>query len=335
MAVYRNTIGKINKTVQTTDIQITPFAIDVLEGLNLPQKAISSKYFYDAKGDQLFQQIMQMPEYYLTNCEHKVFTDQHELICETFGAFDVPFNLIEFGAGDGLKTKILLRYLMEKNADFVYYPVDISMNILNELQISLRGMFPNIKMHPLNMDYFEAIQHLSALKERRNITLFLGSNIGNFHFNQAQDFISKLNHFSNPGDLLMIGVDLKKDPEIIKNAYNDPHGITAAFNLNLLHRMNRELDADFNIEQFKHVAVYDEPTGEMLSYIQSLKDQTVVLKALDQSVSFSEGETIHTEISKKYSLSELELLAERCNYRVVHHFLDNKQYFTDTVWECE
>lgn len=321
--------------MQTTETKLSPFAKDVLEGLNLPQKTISSKYFYDAKGDQLFQQIMQMPEYYLTNCEHEIFTEQHEQICETFNAFDVPFNLIEFGAGDGLKTKILLRYLMEKNADFVYYPVDISMNILNELQISLRGMFPDIKMNTLNMDYFDAIKQLSALKERRNVTLFLGSNIGNFHFDQAQKMISKLNHFSNTGDLLMIGVDLKKDPDIIINAYDDPHGITAAFNLNLLHRMNRELDADFNTEQFDHVAMYDEPTGEMFSYLKSLKNQTVVLKVLDQSVNFSKGETIHTEISKKYSLSELELLAERCKYNMVYHFLDDKQYFTDTIWECQ
>lgn len=320
--------------MQTTKTALTTFAKDVLAGLSLPEKAISSKYFYDETGDQLFQQIMHMPEYYLTNCEHEIFTKQHIHICNAFKAFEVPFNLIEFGAGDGYKTKILLKHLMEKNADFVYFPVDISLSILQELQISLRGMFPDIKIHPLHMDYFEAIQHLSALKERRNITLFLGSNIGNFHFNQAEDFVGKLNNLSNPGDLLMIGVDLKKDPDVIKRAYDDPHGITAAFNLNLLTRMNRELDADFDLHQFKHIAVYDEPTGEMISYVRSLEDQTVNLNVFEQSIEFKAGEDIHTEISKKYSLKELELLADNCNYNVLNHFLDSRQYFTDSLWEC-
>lgn len=325
----------VKKTMQETKTQLSPFAKDVQEGLSQQPKAVSSKYFYDAKGDQIFQQIMHMPEYYLTDCEHEIFTEQYEHICNIFNAIDEPFNLIEFGAGDGYKTKILLKYLMEQNADFVYYPVDISLNILEELQISLRGMFPNLKMHPLHMDYFEAIKQLSTLKERRNITLFLGSNIGNFHFEQAVEFVTKMNKFSHPGDMLMIGIDLKKNPDIIKNAYDDPHGITAAFNMNLLSRMNSELDADIDLSQFKHFAHYDEPTGEMLSYIKSLQKQIVHFKAMDIEIQFSEDELIHTEISKKYSLNELELLAERCNYQIIEHFLDSRRYFTDTVWKCK
>lgn len=320
--------------MQTTKTQLTPFAKDVLKGLSLPQKSLSSKYFYDARGDQIFQQIMHMPEYYLTNCEHEIFSEQHLEISESFNAFQTPFNLIEFGAGDGYKTKILLKHLLEKNADFVYYPVDISKNILLELQISLKGMFPDIRTHPLHMDYFEAIQQLSALRERRNITLFLGSNIGNFHFDEARDFVGKLNQFSNKGDMLMIGIDLKKDPKIIKDAYDDPHGITASFNLNLLHRMNRELDADFDVNSFKHIAHYDEPSGEMISFIKSQKEQVVTVNVLNKSFKFFKNETIHTEISKKYSLEELSLLADQCGYKIVRNFLDIRQFFTDTVWEC-
>lgn len=312
---------------------LNEFAQDVLAGLSTKEKAISSKYFYDEKGDQLFQQIMGMPEYYLTRCEFEIFKEQHQTICMAMKAFDEPFNLIEFGAGDGFKTKLLLQYLLEQSADFTYYPVDISQNILSELSISLKGMFPGISISQLNMDYFAALKQMKDLNPRRNIILFLGSNVGNFHLDQAEEFICRLKQSAKKGDMLMLGVDLRKDPEIIINAYDDPAGITSAFNLNLLSRMNRELGADFNVRLFRHHTYYHEETGEVRSYIESIVRQLVTIDLLNLKIDFQPGEKIHTEISRKYSLNELTQLAKNCNFRVIHHFLDNKKYFTDTLWE--
>lgn len=317
--------------METTNTILTQFAKDVITGFGKNPKSISSRYFYDAKGDQIFQQIMHMPEYYLTRAEHDIFDGQYVQICEAFNAFDKPFNLIELGAGDGYKTKILLKYLLEKNADFTYYPVDISQNILAELAISLKGMFPPLRFHPLNYEYFEALKQLNKLSDRRNVILFLGSNIGNFHFEDAEVFIKELADNSKKNDLLLIGVDLKKDPKIIQLAYDDPKGITAAFNLNLLNRMNHELGANFNINQFKHFAFYQQETGEMLSYIESLCDQKIYFEAMDMDFVFEKEERIHTEISKKYSKEELELLAERQGLELTKYFTDPNKYFTDVL----
>ena len=313
----------------------SPFAQDVYAGLHQKKKSIPSKYFYDEEGDRIFQQIMNMPEYYLTNAEHEIFTLQAGAICEAMEATSAPFNLIEFGAGDGFKTKILIKHLLSLGADFTYYPVDISQNILDELKNDLSQEIPELKVETLNMDYFAALQFMHRLNDLKTITLFLGSNIGNFHLDEAAEFLKKLSSNCESGDLLLLGVDMKKDTRIITEAYDDPAGITAAFNLNLLRRINRELDANFNLEQFKHLTYYEEDTGEVQSFLVSLAHQKVFIKQLDWEVSFKDGERIHTEISRKYSLSELELVAQKDNFDVVRHFLDSKKYFTDTLWRVK
>ena len=317
--------------MDTTNTIVTQFAKDVIKGFGKKPKSISSKYFYDAKGDQIFQQIMHMPEYYLTRAEHEIFDEQYNQICQAINAFDEPFNLIELGAGDGYKTKLLLKYLLEQHAEFTYYPVDISENILAELAISLRGMFPPLKFHPLNYEYFEALKQLNKLSDRKNVILFLGSNIGNFHFEEAEVFIKELADNSKRNDMLLIGVDLKKDPNIIQLAYDDPKGITAAFNLNLLNRMNHELGANFDLNRFEHLAFYEQESGEMLSYIVSLFDQKVYFDAMDMSFNFEKGERIHTEVSKKYSKEEIRLLAEGQGLELTKYFTDSNNYFTDVL----
>lgn len=318
--------------MQTTKTELSQFAKDVMQGLSQENKSISSKYFYDDEGDRIFQQIMEMPEYYLTRSEFEILSQQRDEICQAMRAFDEPFNLIEFGAGDGTKTKLLLSKLLEGGADFTYFPVDISQNILDELSGSLKSGFPDLKVHPLNTDYFGALERMSDFDNRRNITLFLGSNIGNFHLDESEEFMGKLASKIETGDMLLLGVDLKKDPEIIVNAYDDPHGITAAFNLNLLSRMNRELGADFNINDFKHYTFYEPDSGEVLSYLVSLKTQTVSFEGLHMEVNFIKDELINTEVSKKYSLNELEQLASGQGFEVIKHFLDANEYFTDTLW---
>ena len=320
---------------QKATIKKSQFAKDVMMGFSQKPKAISSRYFYDEQGDKIFQQIMNMPEYYLTRSEYEIFSQQRKEICEAFNAFDEAFNLIEFGAGDGYKTKLLLKYLLANNANFTYYPVDISNHILEELRESLQAELPGLKVKPLNLEYFSALSKLSEMSKKRNVILFLGANIGNFHINEAGTFLQRINWYSKKGDMLLLGVDLKKDPRIITAAYNDPHGITAAFNLNLLSRMNRELGADFDTHHFMHHTFYEPVSGEVLSYIVSLKQQSVNFAALDWKTDFEAFEIIHTEISKKYGIPELESLAKEQGFQILEHFTDEKKYFLDTLWEVK
>jgi dimethylhistidine N-methyltransferase len=322
-----------NQTMQSTRTENTQFANDVLTGLGKTSKSIPSKYFYDAEGDRIFQQIMDMPEYYITGCEYEILYRQTPEILDAVDAFDRPLNLIEFGAGDGLKTKILLKYLSDQEAQCTYHPVDISNSILVDLSRSLAAELPSIQVAPLNLDYFQALKEMDKLSNRRNLILFLGSNIGNFSERETLDFLGKIWENSKDGDMFLMGVDLKKDPQVIIDAYDDPHGITAAFNMNLLARMNRELGADFDLKLFEHYTYYNEESGEIRSYLKSLKKQSVFFSDLNQSFDFAGDELIHTEISRKYSLEELESFAAQLGFEIVSHFLDSRNYFADTLWQ--
>ncbi|MFT4754061.1 MAG: L-histidine N-alpha-methyltransferase [Salibacteraceae bacterium] len=313
--------------------QVTQFELDTMQGLTNPQKTMMSKYFYDAKGDAIFQQIMAMPEYYLTRSEMEIFENQKEDIFQQVCPKGLPFNLIELGAGDGSKTKVLLKHFLKMGIDFTYYPVDISANILGELDEMLKSEIPELDVRPLNMDYFEALKHMEQFTGRKNVTMFLGSNIGNFQKDDLSSFLSKLQSYFKPNDKLLLGVDLKKDPDIILQAYNDSPGITASFNMNLLIRMNRELGANFNLDSFKHYALYEPETGEARSYIVSLKEQTVHFNEMDFEVSFETGECIHTEISRKYSINNLIELSEKCGFVSTKNFFDSKKNYVNTMWE--
>jgi dimethylhistidine N-methyltransferase len=323
------------KSTENVKLQISAFGKDVMYGLSQHPKSISSKYFYDAEGDRIFQQIMEMPEYYLTNCEYEILSQQRKEICDAIRAFDEPLNIIEFGAGDGYKTRLLLKYMLENKAEFTYYPVDISNHILNELETNLSDEMPALDIKPLNLEYFKALTTLSKIKDRRNVILFLGANIGNFKYNEAENFIGRMSSTINPGDMLLMGVDLRKNPDTIRLAYDDPQGLTESFNLNLLKRMNRELGADFNTNNFSHYAFYEPVDGEMLSYLVSKKNQVVHFDALEWSVEFNTNEFIHTEVSRKYSIYELEIIAESQHLEVVKHFFDTKQYFVDTLFKVK
>jgi L-histidine N-alpha-methyltransferase len=306
------------------------FAEDVLNGLSSTPKMLSSKYFYDAKGDELFQQIMHMPEYYLTNCELEIFERQKAAILSAIG--HQAFNLIELGAGDGYKTKILLKHFLEKQVQFEYQPIDISENVLNHLEKSLHLAWPDLQVRPLAGDYFEVLHQMQGHVSVPKVILFLGANIGNYEPAAAATFLQHLREELDPGDFLLIGLDLKKDPDVILNAYNDPAGITAAFNLNLLERMNRELGANFEISQFRHWETYNPLTGATRSYILSEKDQHVFIKALNRSFHFEAWEAISVELSQKYSLSEVHKLADDAGFQLIQHFTDSRDYFVDSLW---
>ncbi len=308
------------------------FGEEVQKGLSSEPKYLSSKYFYNEKGDELFQEIMKMPEYYLTRSEYEVFTMHKETILNLFGKDGKPFQLIEFGAGDGLKTKVLLKHFLKRNASFKYHPIDISQNVLEELSADLGQNFPTLEVEPLNNEYFKALDTLDNTGEIRKAILFLGSNIGNFQYDQAVSFLSQLAEKLSTEDYLMVGFDLKKDPEAILNAYNDPHGITRAFNMNLLQRINDELGGNFNITNFKHWPIYDPLTGATKSYLVSTKEQQVCIESLQQSFTFKAWEAIDMEISQKYDLETIEALGADAGFKVVKQLYDCKHYFVNTIF---
>ncbi|HMQ50278.1 MAG TPA: L-histidine N(alpha)-methyltransferase [Saprospiraceae bacterium] len=309
---------------------LSAFAQDVQTGLSQNPKKLSSRYFYDAEGDRLFQQIMAMPSYYLTGSEMAIFQQQKSAILEAFGRN--PFHLIELGAGDGTKTKVLLRYFQEQGIPFNYCPIDISKNVLLELENMLQSEVPGLSVKSQHGDYFKVLGDLKKQSKYRNIVLFLGSNIGNFFPAEANHFLLLLRENLNPGDLVLIGFDLKKNPQTILDAYNDETGITAAFNLNLIARINRELDADFKLHQFKHWESYNPVTGEARSFLVSTMPQKVNIQSLQTTFHFQAWEAIEVELSKKYSLHEIESLAVQNGFQVKQHFFDPKAYFVDTLW---
>lgn len=308
------------------------FARDVLDGLTSNPKFLSSKYFYDAKGDKLFQQIMDLPEYYLSRCEYSILKKYRSELFELFSESDIKdFDLIELGAGDGTKTKLLLEHFSKRKSGFKYYPVDISENVLKQLVNSLQQELPDLQVKPIPKDYFSSLKEINAGNgSRKKIILFLGSNIGNFTEDTAICFLQELGNALNPGDNLLVGFDLKKDPNIIHKAYNDDSGVTKAFNLNLLERINRELKADFDPENFDHYAIYDPQSGNAKSYLLSRKDQKVNL--LDQNISFSAWEAIHVEISKKFDQEMIKRMAATAGFDIINNFYDDKNYYVDTLW---
>ncbi len=308
------------------------FAADVEQGLTSSPKVLPSKYFYDAEGDRLFQQIMDMPEYYLTGCEFEILDQQNELLLEAFTGEERLFSLIELGAGDGYKTERLLRHFMNKKVPFRYIPNDISPNVLEELTLSLSEKYPSLEMAPVAGDYFQVMNEVGEQAEGRKVVLFLGGNIGNYAPEEASHFLSKLWGSLAPGDRLMIGFDLKKEPFRVLKAYNDPYGITAKFNLNLLERINRELGGTFDAGGFLHTPVYDPLAGEARSYLVSRKEQEVWVEALERTIGFEAWEAIFTERSRKFSLSGIEELARENGFEVIRHLQDSKGYFVDSVW---
>lgn len=308
------------------------FGQDVLSGLSSTPKKLSSKYFYDVKGDELFQQIMHLEEYYLTRAELEIFQTQKEKILQLLRP-NGPFKLLELGAGDGLKTKVLLKYFVEQNVDFSYIPVDISSNVLDLLESNLRKEIRELKIQPLAGDYFKVLSDLKFKDNSRKVVFFLGSNIGNFLGNAVKSFFKSIHDNLQKGDILMIGIDLKKEPQKVLTAYNDQEGVTRAFNLNMLTRINNELGGNFDPDSFMHYPVYDPLTGECRSYLLSTKKQEVCIASLQQSFEFDAWEPIFVEVSKKYSLHEIEQLAVETGFHVIDNVYDKKGLFTDTIWE--
>ncbi|AKD05798.1 methyltransferase [Pontibacter korlensis] len=310
------------------------FARDVDEGLSKEQKTLPSRYFYDGTGSRLFQQIMELPEYYLTRCEQEVLTTNKQAMAALF-ARGSYFHLIDLGAGDALKTKVLLAELTQQKLAFDYVPVDISGDAMQQLSKSLHNEIPNLKVEAVVGEYFQSLDWLQENKSERKVVLFLGSNIGNFEEPESIRFLTSVRSYLQPGDQLLMGVDLRKDPEMILKAYDDASGITAAFNLNLLQRINKELGGDFNVNQFRHYAMYNPLEGVMRSFLISLSDQDVHIQGSNKTYHFNAWEAIHTENSHKYTIPQIKMLGQLCGFRIEKVFYDSKQLFADVLFAVD
>jgi len=328
MAVFRDQAGR---KLRIRLFMSSEFYKDVIEGLNSFPKKLSSKYFYDKRGDELFRTIMGLKEYYLTRCEFEILSTNKENLLKQFGEGTRGFDLVELGAGDGLKTKVLLEHFVAEEAIFKYTPIDISKNVLQILKQDLIRDIPELEFRGIRGDYLEALDQMNNDPEiSRNVVLFLGSNIGNFGLSAALDFLNRLSSSLNKGDMVLIGFDLKKDPKVSLAAYNDPTGVTRAFNLNLLQRINDELDADFDIGKFDHYPTYDPVSGETKSYLISKKKQSVTIG--EETIEFSLNEPVFMEISQKYGMDDIEGLAAASGFEILENYFDCKHYFVDSLW---
>ena len=306
------------------------FKTDVDTGLSAKSKFLYSKYFYDKIGDAIFVEIMNMPEYYLTNAEQDIFDNQTQDIVDALKLNkNTYFELIELGAGDGTKTKKLLRFLSESNYKFKYLPIDISINALNQLETSILQDI-DILIEKRQGDYFEVLESLKQISHPK-VVLFLGSNIGNLSDDRAKDFANKLSASLHVNDKVFLGVDMIKDESIVLPAYNDSQGITKRFNLNVLNRINKELGGDFILDQFEHQPEYTKDEGIARSYLVSKITQEVTIKKLNKTFHFKKNERVHTETSRKYNDTILNTILEDSDLKIINKLTDSKGYFADYI----
>lgn len=309
------------------------FRRDIEAGFSPPKKHIKSKYFYDEKGSELFNQITRHPDYYLTSCELEILNRYANELSSIMG--NTSFNVIELGPGEGIKTKILAQQFFKDHLKFRYTPIDISKKYLKTLMDQFKHQIPSLEVVPIHADYFKGVEWQSEHSSRCNLVLFLGSSIGNFDPVMTQGFLRQLWNVLHHNDYVLLGFDLKKDIELLMRAYDDSAGITRDFNLNLLTRINRELAGKFYLNQFRHHACYNANIGAMESYLVSTKSQDVPIESLRKTFSFKTDEFVHVECSYKYSLSQIDALASDNGFVVLNNFFDSKQYFVDSLWQVK
>ena len=296
------------------------FARDLVEALQRRPRQISPKYFYDKRGSELFDAICELPEYYPTRCEMEIMQVHGESIGEHLGR---EVQLVEYGSGSSLKTRRLLDVL---EAPHRYVPVDISSEHLHQAAEALEGDYPHLEISPVAADFsspFE-VPNTSGTKAR-TVVYFPGSTIGNFEPAEALAILSQISSQIQDNGGLLIGVDLKKDVSTLENAYNDAAGVTAEFNLNLLHRVNRELDGDIEVDAFEHVALYNADAGRIEMYLESQSDQEWMVDGKTWEI--SAGERICTEYSHKYSIDEFCELAGKAGLSLERSWTDSENYF--------
>jgi L-histidine N-alpha-methyltransferase len=325
---------KAEMTVQQNR-EFEDFAADVERGLAAQSKYVSPKYLYDEVGSQLFEQICLQPEYYLTRTEASILNKHAPVISKLAGS---NIEIIELGSGSSSKTAILLSYLSLQKKRIYYFPIDISSSILMESTQRLKSQFPNVSIIGIRSDYNLGIDKAAAaagcMSSERNpeipdmkLVLFLGSSIGNFELIEARSLLGSVRKKLHTNDLLLVGFDLQKDESVLNAAYNDKAGITAKFNLNLLARINRELDGSLELGKFEHHAFYSREQQRMEMHLVSKTNQQLYIGALGKTFAIRKGESIHTENSYKYTLNQIAALADDCGFTLEKNFMDKNRWF--------
>ncbi len=302
------------------------FADEIKSSLSKDKKFISPKFFYDIKGSELFEKICLLPEYYPTRTEISILK---QLQGDLLDYLDDSFRLVELGSGSSTKTRLILD-VFKKFQKIEYFPIDIS-EILTESSEILLSNYDNLHITGIIDTYEGGLEFLKNYDTKKNLIIFLGSSYGNFAPDDGVQFLKKINSTMKPGDLFLIGLDLVKDSSILESAYNDSKGVTAAFNLNVLSRINDELDADFDLNNFAHHSVYDEKSQRIEMYLKSLVNQSIVISKSGATISLRKDELIHTEYSHKFKLTQINSLFEDAGFVVNHTWCDEKKYFSLTL----
>lgn len=310
----------------------TDFATDVRIGLTAARKWLPCLYFYDEVGSQLFEQICQLPEYYPTRTERAILEAHADELVTLVGH---AVDLVELGSGSASKTRLLVEALLRRHGQLRFIPVDISRSILEESSLALVEAYDNLEIFAVAGEYHDGLDFLKSEAGPPRLILWLGSNVGNFGRADAVHFLQRLRSAMRPGDRLLIGIDLRKAADLLVAAYDDAAGVTAAFNRNILTRINRELDGRFEPDRFRHSARWNESEGRIEMHLVSDTARTVGIGDLELTVSFAEGESIHTENSYKYSLDEIEALAAAAGFIVDGQWFDAERHFSVNLWHPE
>lgn len=325
----------VSRLEQATDgyaQEANQFAADVLTGFSSATKHLSAKYFYDDIGSELFRAISRHEDYYLTRTEYDILDAISNRLPGILDEKEI--DIIELGAGDGHKSELIIDSFLEFGLTINFYPIDISGKAMNMLGETMREK-PNLSVHGLIGDYFDGLRFVRERSGKRQLVLFLGSNIGNFNRIQSQSFLRRLCDSLNPDDYLLIGFDLKKDIAELITAYSDSSNYTRDFNLNLLTRINRELGGNFDLSGFQHYAAYNPVLGAMESYLLALREQRVFIEALQRELFLSAFEPIHLEYSFKFLPADIEFLSHQTGCTIVENFADPHERFIDSLWQVK
>lgn len=305
------------------------FARDVEAGLSRRPKVLPCVYFYDRIGSLIFEKICRQPEYYCTRAEAEILKRRSAEIAASCRS---PVRVVELGSGNSAKTRILIDSFIDSGKPVRYCPIDISADILKESSEALDRSYTLLKVQPIVASYEDGLDRLDP-SDGTTLLLWLGSSIGNFEPTSAAEFLRRVSGRLATGDRLLVGIDLIKDPAALEAAYNDRAGVTASFNLNLLARINRELNGDFRLNHFRHRAVFNPGKGRVEMYLVSRCKQSVHIGALDLTVSFSPGESVHTENSYKYTIDGIRALGENAGLHQLGQWLDSGERFSLNIFE--
>jgi len=303
------------------------FAEEISSSLNRDSKFITPKFFYDKKGSDLFEKICTLPEYYPTRTEIAILKN---LQAELPSFIDDSFRLVELGSGASVKTRLLLDIFTQMQQTIEYFPIDIS-EILTESSEQLLQDYDNLRITGIIDTYEGGLEFLKNYDAKNSLIIFLGSSFGNFSPTDGETFLEKINSTMKSGDLFLIGLDLVKDSQILESAYNDAQGVTAEFNLNVLSRINNELDADFNLNNFSHHSTYNKEDQRIEMYLKSLVNQSVIISKSNLSLNLEKNELIHTEYSHKYTLEQIKTLLKNTGFKINHTWLDDNTHFSLTL----